>query len=69
MGGLVVHPNEPAPYYEFEMLSKGRAGGGGGSSKPTLFMHFKVRSGEEDVFCGVGGAHTHTHTHAWLTSW
>ncbi|CAM9813455.1 unnamed protein product [Pylaiella littoralis] len=37
MGGLVVHPNEPSPWYEFEMLNAG--GGTGGNA--ALFLHYK----------------------------
>lgn len=41
MGGLAVYPNEPSPYYEFEMLDvRNREKGG----EPTLFLHFVVRS-------------------------
>lgn len=47
MGGLVVHPNNPAPYYEFEMLNIARSipdvdGGGASGVAPTLFLHYKV---------------------------
>ena len=42
MGGLVVHPNKPSPWYEFEMLKKSGNGNGGA---PTLFLHFKVGAG------------------------
>lgn len=44
MGGLEVKPNEPSPWYEFEMLKKDASGGGG---SPTLFLHYKVTSGRE----------------------
>ncbi|CAM9389443.1 unnamed protein product [Scytosiphon promiscuus] len=37
MGGLVVVPNEPSPWYEFEMLKKDESGG----DNPTLFLHYK----------------------------
>ncbi|CAM9463136.1 unnamed protein product [Ectocarpus sp. 6 AP-2014] len=37
MGGLAVYPNEPSPWYEFELLKKGTGEGGG----PTLFLHYK----------------------------
>jgi len=33
MGGLVVNPNLPAPWYEFEMLNATTGG---------LYLHFKV---------------------------
>lgn len=39
MGGLVVTPNEPSPWYELEMLKKDESGG----DHPTLFLHFKVK--------------------------
>lgn len=40
MGGLAVYPNEPSPYYEFEMLDvRNREKGG----EPTLFLHFVGR--------------------------
>lgn len=39
MGGLVVTPNEPAPKYEFEMLSKVNSEG---DDEKTLFLHFNV---------------------------
>lgn len=38
MGGLAVYPNEPSPWYEFELLKKGTGEGG----SPTLFLHYKV---------------------------
>lgn len=51
LGGLVVHPNVPAPFYEFELLNRttpnrfgqeGTAGDGGGEA-PSVFLHFRVR--------------------------
>lgn len=39
MGGLAVSPNEPSPYYEFEMLDIRNKEKGG---KPVLFLHFVV---------------------------
>ena len=39
MGGLAVYPNEPSPYYEFEMLDVRSSKGG----EPVLFLHFLVR--------------------------
>ena len=39
MGGLTVNPNEPSPWYEFEMLKKDASGRGG---SPSLFLHYKV---------------------------
>lgn len=38
MGGLVVHPNKPSPWYEFEMLNNNTRGNDG---SPTLFLHYK----------------------------
>lgn len=35
----MVYPNEPSPWYEFEMLKKDASGSGG---SPTLFLHYKV---------------------------
>lgn len=45
MGGLVVHPNEPSPWYEFEMLNAG--GGTGGNA--ALFLHYKVTRHASDT--------------------
>ena len=51
----MVHPNVPAPFYEFELLNRttpnrfgqegtaGGGGGGGGGEAPSLFLHFRVR--------------------------
>lgn len=33
-----MYPNEPSPWYEFELLKKGTGEGG----SPTLFLHYKV---------------------------
>lgn len=40
MGALAVYPNEPSPYYEFEMLDVRNKEKGG---EPVLFLHFLVR--------------------------
>jgi len=40
LGGLTVYPNEPSPWYEFEMLKKDMSGRGG---SPSLFLHYKAR--------------------------
>ena len=51
LGGLVVRPNNPAPSYEFELLTKANPSPGGQEAAggtvptmtaPTLFLHFKV---------------------------
>lgn len=39
MGGLKVHPTQPAAWYEFEMLN---------ADDNTLFMHFQVT-----ISCGL----------------
>lgn len=46
MGGLLVHPNKPAPFYEFELLPRVSSRPGqdeaGGGTVPSLFLHYKV---------------------------
>ena len=41
MGGLTVHPNKPAPWYEFKMLRRNTSGRARGGSA-SLFLHYKV---------------------------
>eukprot|EP00903_Cladosiphon_okamuranus_P009203 g8789.t1 len=48
MGGLKVMPNEPSPWYEFEMLKKDESGSG---RSPTLFLHYK--GGNKHIIPGM----------------
>eukprot|EP00752_Nemacystus_decipiens_P009580 g8560.t1 len=52
MGGLAVKPNEPSPWYEFEMLRKDESGHGG---SPSLFLHYKGNN--KHVIPGMALAH------------
>lgn len=40
-----MKPNEPSPWYEFEMLRKDASEGGG---SPSLLLHYKVTT---DLSC------------------
>lgn len=51
----MVYPNQPSPWYEFEMLKKDASGRGG---SPTLFLHYKVvkSGGTRGLHSGVVSA-------------